>query len=81
MPKFGPCSRRDLIRHRLKAGFSGPYEGGKHSFMLRGTVRLILPNVHSGDVSRDLLARILNQAEIPREGMGASLRLADVMRR
>jgi hypothetical protein len=35
--------------------------------MVRGAVRLILPNPHRQDISIDLLARILRQAEVSRE--------------
>jgi predicted RNA binding protein YcfA (HicA-like mRNA interferase family) len=53
---------------RLKAlGFSGPYTGGWHQFMVRGSVRLVLPNPHRGEVGVDLLKRILRQAGIEEE--------------
>jgi predicted RNA binding protein YcfA (HicA-like mRNA interferase family) len=53
---------------RLKAlGFSGPYTGGRHQFMVRGSVRLVLPNPHRGEVGADLLKRILRQAGIEEE--------------
>jgi predicted RNA binding protein YcfA (HicA-like mRNA interferase family) len=48
-------------------GFDGPYSGGKHSFMIKGDVTLTLPNPHRGDISRELLARILRQAGISRK--------------
>jgi predicted RNA binding protein YcfA (HicA-like mRNA interferase family) len=67
MPPFGPTKRSDLIRTLRKAGFDGPYSGGKHQFMVRGSLRLVIPNPHSGEISRALLARILRQAEISRE--------------
>lgn len=67
MPPFGPISRRELIRALRAAGFEGPYSGGKHPFMLNGDVALTLPNVHHGDIGRELLARILRQAGISRE--------------
>jgi predicted RNA binding protein YcfA (HicA-like mRNA interferase family) len=53
---------------RLKAlGFSGPYTGGRHQFMVRGSVRLVLPNPHRGEVGVDLLKRILRQAGMEEE--------------
>ena len=67
MPAFGPIKRSDLIRNLRKLGFEGPYTGGKHQYMVRGEVRVVLPNLHQGDISRDLLARILRQAGISRE--------------
>ena len=53
---------------RLKAlGFSGPYTGGRHQFMVRGSIRLALPNPHRGEIGVDLLKRILRQAGIEEE--------------
>ena len=67
MPRLTPISRRELIRRLKRLGFEGPYTGGRHEFMLRGDRRLILPNPHRGDISVDLLARLLRQAGITRE--------------
>jgi hypothetical protein len=39
MPPFGPIKRRDLIRILTMLGFEGPLSGGKHQFMVRGTLR------------------------------------------
>ncbi|MFQ6031072.1 MAG: type II toxin-antitoxin system HicA family toxin, partial [Dehalococcoidia bacterium] len=67
MPAFGPISRTELIRTLRDIDFDGPYVGGRHQYMIRGQVRLVLPNPHRGDIGRDLLARILRQAGITRE--------------
>ena len=67
MPRLTPISRRKLIRRLTKLGFTGPYIGGRHQFMLRGNQRLILPNPHQGDISAGLLARILRRANITRK--------------
>jgi predicted RNA binding protein YcfA (HicA-like mRNA interferase family) len=67
MPPFGPIPRKDLIRCLRAVGFDGPYKGGKHSFMIRGNLTLTLPNPHGRDIGRELLARILRQAQITRE--------------
>jgi predicted RNA binding protein YcfA (HicA-like mRNA interferase family) len=67
MPRLAPVSRRELIRRLKELGFEGPYTGGRHEFMLRGDRRLILPNPHRGDISVDLLVRLLRQADITRE--------------
>ena len=64
MPPFGPISRRELIRRLRQAGFDGLYIGGKHPFMIKGTVTLTLPNPHHGDIGMELLTRILRQAGI-----------------
>jgi predicted RNA binding protein YcfA (HicA-like mRNA interferase family) len=66
MPKFGATKRKDLIKALKKAGFDGPYVGGKHEFLVRGEVRLVVPNPHQSEISKDLIARILRQAKISR---------------
>ena len=67
MPSFGPIKRLDLIRRLRQLGFTGPFVGGKHQFMLRGDRSLTLPNPHQSDLGRELLARILRQAGVSRE--------------
>mgnify|MGYP000925142942 FL=1 len=67
MPPFKPTKRSDLIKSLKKAGFEGPFPGGRHEFLVKGQLRLTLPNPHQGEISRELLARILRQADISRE--------------
>ncbi len=59
-----PVSRRDLIRGLVRLGFEGPYSGGKHMFMVKGTLKLRIPNPHQGDIGIPLLREILRQADI-----------------
>jgi len=66
MPRFGSIKRRDLIHYLRRLGFKGPYVGGKHQYMVRGEVKLAIPNPHQGNINQDLLARILRQAGIDR---------------
>ena len=66
MPRLGPIKRDDLIRYLQILGFEGPFSGGKHQFMLKGVIRLRLPNPHKSDVGKELLSRILRQAGIDR---------------
>lgn len=66
MPAFAPVKRKDLIKALRQAGFEGPYAGGKHEFLVKGEIRLILPNPHQSEISKDLLARILRQANVSR---------------
>jgi predicted RNA binding protein YcfA (HicA-like mRNA interferase family) len=66
MPQFGPISRRDLVRCLRKAGFDGPYAGGRHAFMTKGSLTLTIPNPHQAEIGRELLARILRQARLSR---------------
>ena len=67
MPVFGPIKRKELIRALRQAGFEGPLTGGKHEFLVRESLRLTLPNPHVGEISKDLLSRILKQAGISRD--------------
>ena len=67
MPPFGPTKRKDLIKALKKAGFEGPFTGGKHEFLVKGELRLVLPNPHQGEISKGLLSRILKQANINRK--------------
>lgn len=63
-----PVSRKELIRRLGKLGFNGPFIGSGHEYMIRGILRVKLQNPHHGqDISVDLLARILRDAEISRE--------------
>ena len=65
--KLGPIKRGDLIARLKRLGFEGPFSGGKHQFLVRGSVRLILPNPHASEIGPSLLARILQQAGVTRE--------------
>ena len=67
MPRFGPVKRKDLVGHLKLLGFSGPYSGGKHQFMIKENLTLRIPNPHPGDIGKDLLSCILKQARIPKE--------------
>ena len=67
MPPFGPTKRRDLIRNLGELGFAGPYSGGRHQFMIRGNLRLRIPNPHTSDIGKNLLVRILREAGVERE--------------
>ena len=66
MPRLGPVRRAELIRYLQTLGFEGPYSGGRHQFMLKGAIRLRIPNPHKSDVGKELLSRILRQAGIDR---------------
>ena len=64
MPPLGPVTRKDLVRHLKRLGFEGPYSGGKHQFMVRGSTTVRVPNPHQTDIGKELLSRILRQAGI-----------------
>ena len=66
MPPFGPISRKDLVRYLRVMSFDGPHAGGQHQYMVKGMLKLRIPNPHEGAIAADLLARILRQAGISR---------------
>jgi predicted RNA binding protein YcfA (HicA-like mRNA interferase family) len=67
MPSFGPIKRKDLVRYLRELGFEGSFAGGKHQYLIKAQIKLVVPNPHQSDISRDLLARILRQAGVERE--------------
>ena len=67
MTRLSPVGRDELIRRLRDLGFLGPFSGGRHQFLVRGTVRVILPNPHRSEIGADLLSRILREAGITRE--------------
>lgn len=57
--------RRELIRKFRSLGYSGPFSGGKHQFMIKGQKKIRIPNPHgSGDIHIGLVKEILKQAGI-----------------
>jgi len=67
MTRLTPTTHAELVAGLRGHGFAGPYPGGKHLFMIKGNLRLTIPNPHHGDIGPDLLVRILKQAGIERE--------------
>ena len=58
-------SRRELVRRFRALGYTGPFSGGRHQFMVRGEKKIRIPNPHgSGDVHISLVKEILRQARI-----------------
>ena len=46
-------------------GYTGPFSGGRHQFMVRGEKKIRIPNPHgSGDVHISLVKEIIRQAGI-----------------
>jgi len=61
-------SRKELIRRFRSLGYSGPFSGGKHQFMVKGRQKVRIPNPHSGkEINISLLKEILRQAGITNE--------------
>ena len=64
MPRFGPIKRRELVQCLRQLGFRGPFAGGKHQFMVKGGLRVRIPNPHQEDIGKNLLGEILREAGI-----------------
>ena len=67
MSKLSPIPHKDFIKRLRDFGYEGPFSGGKHLYMLKGDMRLTIPNPHRQKINVDLLSRILKQAGITRE--------------
>jgi len=67
MPGLKPIPWRELVKRLKKFDFEGPYQVGKHPYVVKGNLTLTIPNPHPKDVSIDLLSRILKQAEIDKK--------------
>jgi predicted RNA binding protein YcfA (HicA-like mRNA interferase family) len=67
VPAWKPLKRRELVAALRRAGFSGPFSGGRHEFMQKRDLVLTIPNPHRGDISIGLLVVILRQAGISRK--------------
>ncbi len=65
--KITPLSRKQVIRKLLNAGFDGPFPGGKHSCMVKGKHKIIIPNPHRGDIGIVLMKKIISQTGISYE--------------
>ena len=60
-------SWRKLVQKFRRLGFDGPYAGGRHLFMKRVGMKIIIPNPHQRDISGILVAEIIKQADIANE--------------
>ena len=65
--RLSPVSWKELVRKLQKLGFEGPYQGGKHPYMVKEDLVLTIPNPHRQEIGIDLLYRILRQASISRK--------------
>ena len=65
--KIGPLSWTEFVRRLRNFGFDGPFQGGKHPYMIKGDIVLTIPNPHRSEISSDLIVRIIRQAGISRE--------------
>lgn len=60
-------SWRKLVQKFRRLEFDGPYSGGRHLFMVKGELKIHIPNPHYGDISKHLVSEILNQADTSHE--------------
>jgi predicted RNA binding protein YcfA (HicA-like mRNA interferase family) len=65
--RLTPITRRELIKRLRNLGWDGPFTGGKHQFMIRGAMKLPIPNPHGGVLSVGMVSEILKGTEISRE--------------
>ncbi|MCS6903580.1 MAG: type II toxin-antitoxin system HicA family toxin [Candidatus Bipolaricaulota bacterium] len=67
MMRLAPVSWGELVRRLRTLGFQGPYQEGKHPYMIKGDLSITIPNPHQKQIGVDLLSRILKQAKISRK--------------
>ena len=67
MTRLSPTSWVELVTRLRQLGFEGPYQGGKHPYMIKGSLVLTIPNPHRREISIALLPRILRQAGVTKE--------------
>lgn len=67
MAKLAAVSWFVFVRRLRSLGFQGPFQGGKHPYMVKGDLVLTIPNPHRKEISPGLLSRILKQAGISRK--------------
>ena len=53
-----------MVQKLRQLEFVGPYTGGRHFFMKKEGLKVIIPNPRRGDISKSLIAEILRQAGI-----------------
>jgi predicted RNA binding protein YcfA (HicA-like mRNA interferase family) len=66
--RLAPIKRRDFIKRLRNLGWEGPESGGKHEYMIKGAMKLPIPNPHgSGEISVPKLSEILREIGVSRE--------------
>jgi len=55
MSKLISVSYNELVRKLKALDFEGPFSGGKHLFMVKGDLRLTIPNPHRQDIGVALI--------------------------
>lgn len=68
--------RRELIRKFKSLGFEGPYSGGRHQFMKKGSLKVRIPNPHgSNEIHISLVKEIIRQAGIDKRFLFSEAKL------
>jgi len=62
MPR--PIKHREMVRRLRAFGWQGPQQKGRHPFMVKGQLRLTIPNPHQGGIDWSLMKRIIQVAEV-----------------
>lgn len=87
MPKLAPVSWTELVRRLRELGFDGPYQGGKHPYMVKGNLVLTLSPIRIAGTSAVTCYRACSnrlasraksgwrQLERPRTRGGVALRI------
>jgi predicted RNA binding protein YcfA (HicA-like mRNA interferase family) len=65
--EYTPVTWTNMVKRLRQLGFDGPFQGGKHPYMIKSTLVLTIPNPHNKDVSIALLSRILKQAQVSKQ--------------
>lgn len=61
---IAPCAWAEMIHRLRRLGWTGPFYGGKHPYMVSGTRRLTIPNKHATDIPSGTLRNVLRIAGI-----------------
>ena len=61
MSRWTPCKRSDFIRRLLKVGFTGPFSGTRHQFLVYNHHRLAIPS--NAEYSVGQLRMLIREAE------------------
>lgn len=66
MPRLVPVGEDRLLKFMCKHGFSSPFLVNRYRFIVKGELRLRWPSpdAKEGNISAELLSRILKQAGI-----------------
>jgi predicted RNA binding protein YcfA (HicA-like mRNA interferase family) len=64
--------RAELIRKFRALGWAGPISGGRHAFMVLGTLKVRIPNPHGSEIHVSLLTELLKQAGISHDDWTAA---------